>query len=393
MLETAAFIGLLVPSGPTILFAAFLASTRFFQIEHVLIATLLGGFTGDQIGYWLGRTYGARGMTTRGRIGRMWQRHEPRAIMLFRRHSILAVSFARCIAFVRTIMPWFAGMSRMPYGRFVSYDAAGVLVWGGAHVIIGYTAGQSWRLLASILGSATLALFIIVATVTGLILLRRRRAEADLPAEDDTRVPGLFRVGLTGNIASGKSTVAAEWQALGAVIVDADDLAREAVAPGTEGLARVTERFGAEVLQPDGSLDRVALRALVFDNEQERLVLESILHPEIERRRIERERELLAAGTHMVVHAIPLLFEVGMEAAFDLIVLVHADEAERLRRLTEDRGLPEADARHMIEAQMPSEDKREHAAIVIDNNGTLDELRENARTTWQEIERRAAAFA
>ncbi|MGH7507311.1 MAG: DedA family protein, partial [Longimicrobiales bacterium] len=130
MLETAAFIGLVIPSGPTILFAAFLATTRYFALEHVVLATLLGGLTGDQIGYWLGRRYGVRGMGRGGRLGRLWYRHEQRAITLFRRHSVLAVSFARCVAFVRTIMPWFAGMSRMPYGRFATYDVLGVLVWG-----------------------------------------------------------------------------------------------------------------------------------------------------------------------------------------------------------------------------------------------------------------------
>ena len=126
MLETAAFIGLLIPSGPTILFAAFLASTDFFRLVYVIAATLLGGFSGDQIGYWMGRRYGTGKLTKSGRIGRLWARHENRAEALFRQHSVLAVSFARCIAFVRTIMPWFAGMTRMPYRRFLTFEIAGV---------------------------------------------------------------------------------------------------------------------------------------------------------------------------------------------------------------------------------------------------------------------------
>jgi dephospho-CoA kinase len=392
MLETAAFIGLFVPSGPTILFAAFLANTRYFQLEHVILATLLGGFSGDQIGYWLGRLYGTRGLTEHGRIGRLWRRHEVRAMALFRRRSVLAVSFARCIAFVRTVMPWFAGMSRMPYGRFVAYDGGGVLVWGGAHIVLGYTAGRSWQALASLMGSATLTLLVVAALGAGYIALRRRRTPLELISEDP-HVPGLFRVGLTGNIASGKSVVTDVWHALGAPIIDADALSRAATEPGSEGLQRVVERFGSAVLSEDGTLDRAALRAAVFADEDERHALEVILHPEIERLRVEREHALHDAGAGIVVDAIPLLYEVGMEDAFDLVVLVDAPAGERLRRLVEQRGLPEEEARRMIEAQMASEQKRARADIVIENDGTLDELKEHARTTWQEIQRRASASA
>lgn len=390
MLETAAFIGLLIPSGPTILFAAFLTTTRFFALEHVVLATLLGGLTGDQIGYWLGRRYGVRGVVRGGRLGPLWRRHEHRAVMLFRRHSVLAVSFARCIAFVRTIMPWFAGMSRMPYRRFVSYDVLGVLVWGVGHVTLGYLAGRSWQMLATVLGSATLALLVIGALAGAVLLYRRRRTAGD---EGTAHVPGLFRVGLTGNIASGKSAVEAVWRDQGAHVVDADVLARDAVAPGTAGLERVLDEFGDHLRLPDGTLDRAALRGLVFDDEAARERLESILHPEIERLRVEHERALKTHGARIVVHTIPLLFEVGMADAFDLVVLVDAPEPERLRRLVETRSLPPADAQAMIAAQMPAAQKRDRAAIVIDNDGTLDELRERARAAWQEIEQRAAASA
>ncbi|MHB1168846.1 MAG: dephospho-CoA kinase [Longimicrobiales bacterium] len=384
MLETAAFVGLFIPSGPTILFAAFLATTRFFELEHVLLATLLGGLTGDQLGYWLGRAYGVRGVVHGGRVGRLWHRYEHRAVTLFRRHSIIAVSLARCIAFVRTIMPWFAGMSRMPYGRFFAYDVAGVLVWGVGHVALGYLAGRSWAVLATWLGSATLALLVIIAIAGLAVYLRRRRH-----AHGETVTNGLFRVGLTGNIASGKSAVEAVWTSLGAHVVDADVLAREAVAPGSEGLQRVAAHFGPDVLQPDGALDRSAMRDVAFRDDEARTTLESILHPEIERLRLEREDALRAIGARIVVHAIPLLYEVGMDDAFDMVVLVDAPAEERLRRLVETRGLQEAEARRMIDAQMPAAGKRERATIVIDNDGTLADLEQKAAETWREIERRA----
>lgn len=389
MLETAAFVGLIIPSGPTILFAAFLATTRLFELEHVVIATLLGGFTGDQLGYWLGRLYGVRGVVHGGRMGRLWHRNEHRAVALFRRHSVLAVSFARLIAFVRTIMPWFAGMSRMSFGRFLAYDIAGVLVWGVGHVTLGYLAGQSWQLLATVIGSATLALLAVLALVGGVVLVRRRvHARRDAAA-----ARRLFRVGLTGNIASGKSAVEAVWRGLGAHVVDADVLAREAVAPGSEGLQRVEAHFGPEVLRPDGSLDRAAMRGVIFRDADARDTLESILHPEIERLRLEREQVLETEGARIVVHAIPLLFEVGMDEAFDLVVLVDAPEAERLRRLVEARGLPSDEAQRMIDAQMPAARKREQAALVIDNDGTLADLEQKATAAWREIEQRAGASA
>lgn len=388
MLETAAFVGLFVPSGPTILFAAFLTTTRLFELEHVLIATLLGGFTGDQLGYWLGRSYGVRGVVHGGRAVRLWHRYEHRAVLLFRRHSVVAVSLARCIAFVRTIMPWFAGMSRMPYGRFAFYDVLGVLVWGVAHVTLGYVAGRSWHVLAAWLGSATLALLAIIA-FTALIVYMRRRRQAGGEAETN----GLFRVALTGNIASGKSAVEAVWRSLGAPVVDADALSREAVAPGSEGLQRVAAHFGPEVLQPDGSLDRATMRDIVFRDDGARATLESIVHPEVEQLRVEREAALREQGARIVVHAIPLLFEIGMQAAFDVVVLIDAPAEERLRRLVETRNLQEDEARRMIEAQMPADEKRAGATLVIENDGTLEDLEKRAVETWREIERRAGESA
>lgn len=195
----------------------------------------------------------------------------------------------------------------------------------------------------------------------------------------------LRRVGLTGNIASGKSAVATVWRRLGARVVDADVLAREAVAGGTPGLAAVAREFGPGVLTPDGLLDRAAMRRIVFADPEARHRLESIVHPEVARLRAAAEERLQAAGEPIVVHDIPLLYEVGAERGLDLVVLVDAPEEVRLHRLIRDRGLPEADARAMIAAQMPAAAKRSRADIVIDNDGTLAELAAKAEEAWRQV--------
>jgi len=204
-----------------------------------------------------------------------------------------------------------------------------------------------------------------------------------------TRPP--FRVGLTGNIASGKSAVAAAWQRLGAPIVDADLLARQAVAPGTLGLRAVRAAFGPDVVDAEGALDRAALRRLVFADAAARRRLEGIVHPEVARLRAEAEARLARAGARIVVHAIPLLYEVGAEGTLDLVVLVDAPEAVRLERLLRDRALPEAEARAMIAAQQPAQAKRARADLVIDNDGTLAQLAAEAERAWAEIRERAGA--
>jgi len=201
----------------------------------------------------------------------------------------------------------------------------------------------------------------------------------------------MYRVALTGNIASGKSAVARVWARLGAALIDADELARRAVAPGTAGLAAVVARFGRVVLAADGTLDRGALRAIVFGDDAARADLERILHPEIGRLRALEEARLEREGKAIVAHVIPLLFEVGLEAEFDDVVLVDAPEAERLRRLVELRGLPEPEARRMIAAQLPASAKRERATLILENAGTKKALERDARAAWRELERRAGS--
>lgn len=199
----------------------------------------------------------------------------------------------------------------------------------------------------------------------------------------------MLKVGLTGNIASGKSTVANAWRAEGGQVVDADELARRAVAPGTEGLRRVTERWGPGVLLPSGELDRAALRDVVFRNASERRALERIVHPEVQRLRHAEVAAARRAGLPLIVADIPLLFEAGLEGEFDVIVLVESPEEVRLDRLTGSRGIDRAEAERMIEAQWPSAGKRDRSDFVILNHGSLADLEARAVEIWRELRSRA----
>ncbi|MDQ1104373.1 dephospho-CoA kinase [Nocardioides zeae] len=196
-----------------------------------------------------------------------------------------------------------------------------------------------------------------------------------------------MRVGLTGGIASGKSTVAAVLRDLGVVVIDADQLAREVVEPGTPGLAGVVEEFGTEVLAEDGSLDRPALGAIVFADPERRAALEQILHPLIRAR--SAELEAAAGADAMVVHDIPLLVETGQQDRFDAVVVVDVPEDEQVRRMVTDRGWTEEDARARIAAQATRDERRAAATYVVENTGTRDDLRH--RVTEVVAELRAGA--
>jgi dephospho-CoA kinase len=200
----------------------------------------------------------------------------------------------------------------------------------------------------------------------------------------------MLLVGLTGNIASGKSTVSRRLVAHGATLVDADLLAREAVRPGTEGLRDIVARWGDAVLAPDGVLDRAALRARVFDDPRELEALNAIVHPAVGRLRDAALREAAARGERLVVCDVPLLFERDMVGEFDVVVLVDAPRALRLARLRRDRGLAESEAAAMIGAQMPAELKRARADYVIDNDGTRDVLEARVDALWAALQARAA---
>ncbi|CAN5640684.1 dephospho-CoA kinase [soil metagenome] len=193
----------------------------------------------------------------------------------------------------------------------------------------------------------------------------------------------MLSVGLTGNIASGKSSVVSVWRRMGATIVDADELSRRAVEPGTPGLAAIRARWGDPVMDSEGRLDRGALREIVFSDSLERQALEAIIHPEVARLRDEVHRTARKAGALIVVSDIPLLYEVGLEDQFDLVVLVDAPEQQRLERLVRMRGLSREAAERMMAAQMPASAKRESADYIIENDGTLDDLEAAALVLWR----------
>jgi dephospho-CoA kinase len=200
----------------------------------------------------------------------------------------------------------------------------------------------------------------------------------------------MLLVGLTGNIASGKSTVARRFAELGATVIDADVLARQAVATGTPAYRAIVDRWGGDVLAADGSLDRASLRQRVFAETEELDALNAIVHPEVARLRDELVEEARARGDTIVVCDIPLLFERKLADEFDRIVLVDAPRPMRLERLVRDRGLDATEAMNMIAAQMPAELKRARADYIIDNTGSLDELARRADLVWQKLERDAS---
>ena len=189
-------------------------------------------------------------------------------------------------------------------------------------------------------------------------------------------------VGLTGGIGAGKSAVAQRLAELGAVIIDADALAREVVEPGTDGLAEVVAEFGAGVLRLDGSIDRPALGRIVFDDPDARARLERIVHPRVRA----RTAEMVAAADPdaVIVNDVPLLVEAGLYRAYDVVIVVEAAASVRVARLVADRGMAESDVRARIAAQATDEERRAVADVVIVNDGRRDELIDQVDAVWRE---------
>jgi len=199
----------------------------------------------------------------------------------------------------------------------------------------------------------------------------------------------MLNVALTGNIAAGKSAVAALFRQWGATVLDADEIVREVQAPGSPVLQRIAERFGPSVLRPDGSLDRPGLRRVVLSEPDALAALNRIVHPAVQVRRTELMAEAAARGDRLVVSDIPLLFEAANPNEFDVIVLVDAPEALRLERIVERRGLARSEALKMIRAQMPAAEKRARSDFVIENDGDLAALERSAAAVWRALLARA----
>ncbi|MEU5687031.1 dephospho-CoA kinase [Streptomyces venezuelae] len=199
----------------------------------------------------------------------------------------------------------------------------------------------------------------------------------------------MLKVGLTGGIGAGKSEVSRLLVASGAVLIDADKIAREVVEPGTPGLAAVVETFGPEVLAPDGSLDRPKLGAVVFADADKLAALNAIVHPLVGARSAELEQA--ASDDAVVVHDVPLLAENGLAPLYDLVIVVDASPVTQLDRLVRLRGMSEEDARARMAAQATREKRLEIADVVIDNDGPLEGLSERVGEVWADLERRARA--
>lgn len=192
----------------------------------------------------------------------------------------------------------------------------------------------------------------------------------------------MTRLGLTGGVGSGKSTVASMFAERGAFVVDADAVARDVVATGTEGLAALVAEFGGDILTADGSLDRPALAARAFVDDHARARLNAITHPRI----AAQTAELMAAAApnQLVVHDVPLLVELGLMPAYDLVVVVDAPDEVRLARL-EERGMPEVEARRRMAAQCSRAERLAAADVVLDNSDGLDALEPQVEQLWREL--------
>jgi len=378
-IETSTLLGLFVPAGVTFLVAVFLTTQGTLALPTVVAWALVGAFAGDSVGYWFGRIRGGPDAGERGLVARLATRAGPRVLSMLNQTPLTSVSLARVISFARTLAPMVAGAGRMPYARYLVYDAVGIAAWAATYVAVGVMAGESWRVVSQWVGGAWALVFVLA--VAALVLARRRRGPLGEPVG-----PHPLSVGLTGNAASGKSTVARMWAEAGVPVIDADQLAREAVAAGTAGLQAVVHAFGSEILAPDGSLDRGKLGKRVFANPRERRRLETLLHPRIAELRSDWIQARAQEGHPLVVSEIPLLYEVGMEGEFDQVVHVHVPREVSKSRLIRDRGLAPASADGVLEAQVDSETKVARADYVIENTGSRAELKARALDVLNQLQ-------
>ncbi|MFE1169306.1 dephospho-CoA kinase [Nocardiopsis sp. NPDC058789] len=199
----------------------------------------------------------------------------------------------------------------------------------------------------------------------------------------------MLKVGLTGGIGSGKSAVSSALSSYGAVVIDADAIAREVVAPGTPGLAEVVSEFGDRVLAADGSLDRPALGAIVFADEARLASLNAIVHPRVAERSGQLMAEAEASGARVVVYDVPLLVENGLESLYDVVVVVDTPDDLRVERVSRDRDMPAEQVRARIAAQADRSTRLAAADLVVDNSGSREELASRVAELWRELLERA----
>jgi dephospho-CoA kinase len=202
----------------------------------------------------------------------------------------------------------------------------------------------------------------------------------------------MLLVGLTGGIGSGKSTVAHMLEDRGAVVVDADELSHRVIAPGAPGHEKVIERFGPNVLAPGGDVDREALASIVFADPAARRDLEAIVHPEV-RRMFAEEAERYRDTDKVVVFSAPLIVETGIYTLFEVLIVVSTRIETQVQRLMRERGMSEEDVRARIAAQLPLEAEAEVADVIVDNEGTLDELEGQVDCVWKDLQARAIRSA
>ena len=382
MLETALIIGIIVPTEITIIAATALVLEGHLNFVTVVVAILLGATLGDSCGFMLGRFGGNRFLYNKRHLTRLtWRKnlliYHDRASTLFGRYGILSISCARMIPFVRTLMPLFAGSTRVSYRRFLVFDFLGVVGWAVMGLSFAYGVARGWQIGMEYLGTFWVAVITLSAIVLFLFFKNRILGSSS--------TGGHLSIGLTGNVAAGKSAVAKCWSGEGISVVSADELAREAVKIGSPGLEEIVSAFGKDILNADGSLNRKVLRHKIFNDKDARDNLEAILHPRIWVLRDRWTRERLNEGVAITVSEVPLLFEAGLEDDFDVTVLVDAPEDIRMSRLTSGRGLDAEEARKIIASQMAPEFKRNKADYVLVNDRLPEDLMLSAHEILDQI--------